>query len=87
MFKKNAEIKKDLSKSPSIFMLVTINPNFEELIGISPTGSDKPFKAFNYVKNLDDTSVNKSIKDIITQISSFSYNSKRKTLKELSISV
>ncbi|MHA1150897.1 MAG: hypothetical protein ACTSR8_21970 [Promethearchaeota archaeon] len=85
LFKLNDKIKKELSNSPSNLALITINPNFEELIGISPSGSNKPYKAFKYVKDLVKEAIDNSLKSIIDYIFNFEYDLSRETLEELNI--
>ena len=84
-FKLNKEIKTEIEKYPEKMALITIDPNFETLIGISPKKSSKPYKAFNFLKSLELEDVDDNLKDIITLIIDFKTIANRSNLEEKNI--
>ncbi|MHA1285694.1 MAG: ATP-dependent nuclease, partial [Promethearchaeota archaeon] len=85
MFELNKEIREEIDKIPSKIGLITIDPSFEKLIGISEKKDSKPYKAQNIIKNLDKESIIDEIKEIIDFIIDFKVDSSRKELLYLEI--
>lgn len=84
-FKLNSKIRKEIVKFPSKISLITINPTFEKLIGISEKKSDKPYKAQKCIENIDEESIKEEIKQIIEFIIDFTEQKSRIDLESLEI--
>ncbi len=81
-FKENERIKNYIRNFPNKIGLITIDPNFEVLIGISPNKRYKPYKAFKYLNKLKINTIPSNIKKIIQFILDFTISSRRRQIKE-----
>jgi len=84
-FKVNQIIKDEILKIISTFGLITVDPNFENLIGITEKGSYKTYRAFNYVKTLTKDSIPDELENLIIFLLDFKIDKGRTTLKELKL--
>ena len=84
-FKENEKIRTEIEKYPEKIGLITINPNFETLIGISPKRSSKPYKAFKFLKELTKTTLSDSLKNMIQFIIEFEFKQIRENIETFDI--
>ena len=84
-FKDNTKIDELISKDHNKIGLITINPNFEKLIGITQHGDKKGLKAFKFAKNLSKENIGEDLPKIIDFILAFQIDETREDIEELKI--
>ncbi len=82
-FKDNTKIDDLISKDHNKIGLITINPNFEKLIGITQYGDRKGLKAFKFAKNLSKENIDKELQDIIDFILAFQIDKTREDIEHI----
>ena len=85
IFKENNKIEDLISKTHSKIGLITINPNFEKLIGITQHGDKKGLKAFKFAKDLSIENIGEDLPKIIDFILAFQIDETREDIEELKI--
>ncbi len=84
-FKENNKINELISIGNNKIGLITINPNFEKLIGITQHGDKKGLKAFTFAKNLSIENMSEVLPKIINFILAFQIDETREDIEELKI--
>ncbi len=84
-FKDNNKIDDLISKEHNKIGLITINPNFEKLIGITQHGDKKTLKAFKFAKDLSKENIDKDLQEIIDFILAFQIDKTRHEIKKYEI--
>lgn len=85
-YRLNEKIISEIREFPDKIGLITIDPNFETLIEISPKKSGKPYKAYKYLIKLEEDKISDDLEKLIEFILNFDINQERTNLKDLKIS-
>lgn len=84
-FEDNNKINDLISKGHNKIGLITINPNFEKLIGITQHGDKKTLKAFKFAKNLSKENIGEDLSKIIDFILAFQIDETRQEIEKYEI--
>jgi hypothetical protein len=85
IFKENNKIDDLISKDHNKIGLITINPDFEKLIGITQHGDKKTLKAFKFAKNLSKENIDKELQEIIDFVLAFQIDETRQEIEKFEI--